>query len=403
MQRIFTNLEPANKNRLDHFLNQQAKDSELVRVATAYFTHDGLTTDFFKKTDVKLMVGLNETLNLKSLKKAYKANNIAIKYYVQKFHPKIYLFSNGVVVVGSSNYTIPGIGHEGSVPNQECNIATDDPETYEEVSDYFDSLWGNAKKLGEKQLVELERLQKKLAALQIKRKEILDRLITPEIDPEYFSESLHGKTFSAYDNFLEDFKDLSELYFKTIGRLTSLPKNIEVDKFLNWLCRKYEDDRAGEIVNREERSKIIIEYLYMFGADEKGQRHFFNQATGNRIIMDDLLSRENIRKLNAESLKLVAIAIYSFQMREFEKFIEKNGVHNIIESLNYLLYSDKDIKVRLHGFLHGKYKLDHFRVSRTLEILGWADNNFPIWSTMVARGMTILGYSDFVGKDKILN
>ena len=172
---------------------------------------------------------------------------------------------------------------------------------------------------------------------------------------------------------------------------------------MNWLCRKYEDVRAGEIVNREERSKIIIEYLYMFGADEKGQRHFFNQATGNRIIMDDLLSRENIRKLNAESLKLVAIAIYSFQMREFEKFIEKNGVHNIIESLNYLLYSDKDIKVRLHGFLHGKYKLDHFRVSRTLEILGWADNNFPIWSTMVARGMTILGYSDFVGKDKILN
>jgi len=400
MQKIFTNHEKSSDGILNDFLNLQATESDSVRIATAYFGYDGLTSRHFKNSDVKLIVGFNEILNIDSLRKVYEASNISVKFYTKRFHPKLYLFDNGVVVVGSSNYTNPGIGIKNV--NSECNIATNNRQTYKEVSRYFDSLWGEASIFKKEHFGRLDVLQKDVKKFEVAREKVIEDVL-PSVDPLYRSESKITRTFVAYDTFLENFEDLSKMYFETLEPEIKLPESIEVDIFLNWLCNVHDDLEQGEIVNKNKRDKRVRKYLKEFGSTGNGDARDsdFGKAKKRHITIKPLLRKQNIRKLDKESLELIVKNVYSFE-RFYPQFINMNHIEDVIDTFYYLLFSNEDIRLRLHNVLDGDYKLEQFQASRALELLGRADVGYPIWTEKISKSMAILGYSDFVDTKTIV-
>ena len=92
----------------------------------------------------------NHTLDQKYLAKRcaawVKRDSVAIRSVSQTnfLHGKMYLTGKGretrEAVVGSSNFTKQGLGRSAT-PNLEINLTIDDPETLNELQEWFDRLW----------------------------------------------------------------------------------------------------------------------------------------------------------------------------------------------------------------------------------------------------------------------
>jgi len=79
-------------------------------------------------------------------------------------HGKLYHIRNGEssrALLGSSNFTVPGLGLKSSGNNVELNIAVDSRRDVEDLKNWFDELWGDASvttDVRDKVLAELDRL-----------------------------------------------------------------------------------------------------------------------------------------------------------------------------------------------------------------------------------------------------
>lgn len=392
MQKIFTNTEPKQKDRFSSFINLQAAKSDTVKIATAYFTYEGITSSFFDESEVKLLVGMNSVVNINELRKLLIKDNVTVRYYYDKFHPKIYIFSSGYVVVGSSNYTRCGIGLINQA-NRECNIATDEIDIIKSVEAYFDELWDEGAYLHTEQLDEFEKIQQKLAIQEKETNEVVEQL-RPILDLHQYKNDPEKEDIATYDEFRRHFKELSEIYSKKVGNLTKLPLKIEVDQFLSWIYEEYKEDPAGRIDNSTVRANNIANYIQMF-SDSSSKDKFFNRTQDNAFITDDILSQPSIENLDEDTIRSICRSLHSFDDRVIEKFIDENGLEKIQKGFNYLLYGSDDIKIRLLRLLHGTNKIKYFQKARALEMLGWADNEYPIWNWRVHLSMSILGYNNF--------
>lgn len=393
MQKIFTNTEELQKDRLGSFINLEAAKSEWVGIATAYFTHGGLDTSFFEKAELRLILGVNGVISTSEVRKLLGKPNVSVRFYFKEFHPKIYLFSTGILVVGSSNYTRPGIGVINR-PNRECNIATDNSETFKTVKDYFESLWEHATDLYENQLDQIEQVQKEVAEHNKQVQKLLDK-VKPVLDFEEYKSDAQLKIAAFYDEFRHNFSLLQQQYLNELGRLSNLPPRIEIDKFLYWLAQNYREDPMGPIYNKNERAKVISRYLAMFRDDSEKRQKYFAEAEENPLYAEELLKQDNLRLVDKEGIRRIAKSIHALDDRYVETFIAGNDLDKIRRSFEYLLYGNDDVKVRIAKVLTGEYALKFFKEARTLELLGWGSSEYPLWNQKAAMGMAILGFNKF--------
>lgn len=393
MQKLFTNTEVHEKDRLCSFINREAVRSKNLDIATAYFKHNGLANDsLFGNTNVRLLIGLNEITQIQFVRSLLGKDNFTIKRYFDHFHPKMYIFSTGIAVIGSSNYTVPGIGVKDK-SNRECNVATDDIHIFRDASKYFNELWDAAPLLTENDLDEMEMAQKRISESKKKVRAVLEEL-RPKLDFDQYTTEKDLKEAADYDKFRRDFAELSDQYTNEVGRLSNLPIRIEIDKFLYWLKEQHVEDPMGPIYDKRERAKIISSYLVKFRQDPIKEK-YFDEGEKNPLYNEKLLTIEAIRSMDEESARKIVRAIHSFENRAIDSFIKENGVDKIQRSFEYFIFGKDDIKVRITKFLKGEYELKYFKQARALEMLGWASEDYPMWNFTVAMGMSLLGFNKF--------
>lgn len=209
-----------NRNQdLGPHLRRLLEDASLFRLVTAYFSIKGfellkyaLQQDdlearllygkphglgnekerlTFLHTEEGLDISSNGTLALPQLAQEcadwIKRDNVAVRTMAQRFmHGKMYLAEGrrGLeAVVGSSNFTRPGLG-EPRKTNIELNVGIQDPDTRQELLAWFDSLWEDedlTRDAKPELLEELERYYKEYAPAHIYYKTLYE-LFRDELD-----------------------------------------------------------------------------------------------------------------------------------------------------------------------------------------------------------------------------
>lgn len=77
-----------------------------------------------------------------------------------------------------------------------------------------------------------------------------------------------------------------------------------------------------------------------------------------------------------------------------QKFAHDNDIFKIRNSLNYLLWPEDDIAIRIHRLLHDKsYKLEIFGASKIQELIGWVNpEKMPLRNDKADNAVELLGY-----------
>mgnify|MGYP001770716322 CR=1 FL=1 len=123
--------------------------------ATGFIDYDGLLyvlNYLGSNSDVRVVVG-----DLGPIPRViYERWRDVVRIY-HELHTKLYLFGNGIAIVGSANLTSGGLYR-----NLELNIIIRNEELYEQLMGYYDELWRSAKPLTEDYVEDIEEVEAKM-------------------------------------------------------------------------------------------------------------------------------------------------------------------------------------------------------------------------------------------------
>jgi len=403
-------------------LEKWGKNREIL-IASAFFDDSSIIKHFIDNNcKIKMIIRLDHGTNAIRLKEIVKLNNVFIRYFTgTRFHPKFYLFKNGIGIIGSSNLTNAGL-----INNNEANISISvDSPIYEELEKQFNIYWVNARVLDinvlDKYIETCDNNQNDLDKM-IKK---IDKSIENEFGIIEYSDSNYSKEFfdkrelyiedfkRMYQLFLNNFEFLRKTYEDTKLRKTNdekLPLRIEIDQFTNWIrankCHKTEYENAP-ILEGENLKQNIILNIKKFINDEMP---YFDKVVNESypIIMKYLSTPEKIDNITEDNLKIALYRIHSFhdQLRffqggfdaQFKQFIDDNGFEKIKESFKYILFSsENDFKTRIGNYLYdNNLKLKHFGDSCAKELFGWLNHEeIPIYNNRTYISMRWLGFGQW--------
>ncbi len=394
-----------------------------IYIASAFFDNSEIIKYFIENNcNIKLIVRLDHGTNAIKLEEIVNLNNVLIRYYTgRRFHPKFYLFKNGIAFVGSSNLT-----HAGLMTNNEANVEiSSDSFIFEELESQFNLYWASAR------VLDKEVLQKYQSSIR-KAQSDLDNLkyeIDKEIENQFgnvaFSDvNLDKPNYTKLEIFVEDFKKEYQLFLNNFEFLRSvylkhgkrkvsentLPLRIEIDQFFNWI-RTYKCHK-NDYENAPIREKYDLEQNIVKNIDEyiSSDMKYFDIVVEESypILTKVFQSQQDLEKLNVEELSKGLERIHAFydQFRFFsggyqtlyDTFINENGLEKIKNALIYILFNkEKDYKTRIGNYLNNpELRLVNFGDSCAKEFYGWLNNeDVPIFNKRTYYTMRWLGFGNW--------
>jgi len=386
-----------------------------VFIAVAFFTYAELIEKFLNNNcTVYLIFRLGFPTNPRHLEKIISKKNILIRYYTDpSFHPKLYIFENEAAFVGSSNLTDSGI-----LTNQELNIKIDfDNPIFEELNKIFFEYWEHAKPLTQGDLSKYKLIWSNLVDINADAEQKIEKRIgnvcfpnisRPDKDKKNKKRIYHEKLLKRYQNFLDKFNTLKELYLDIGERKVTedqLPIRIEIDQFLNWIRKTKAQGKTYEDAptrNCTDLHNFIQDNIRIFLSAE-----FLDiiEVYQNRypLISTNLSSPLKINRLTEEELLTTISKIHAFAARfryygsieqMLETFLKENGLDKIKDTLKHLLFGHGDFQLRIVDCVFNpKFDLRHFGVSCIEETFGWANTvEIPICNERTFISMQWLGF-----------
>jgi len=369
-----------------------------IYIGSAFFSEDKLLLDWLEKgIRIKLIILLQFPTNYYSLNNIFSKGNIEIKYFIKGFHSKIIIMLKNNIpvrgIIGSSNFTENGLSN-----NIETNYITDNPHKVKNISNCFNAIWNNKKcylleprdlitykeEYDEKN-VNYNKYSDKLESL-VKDRNINRPVLILDEAKKYF-------TFCKYIDIIKNMvSDISEKEYPNI------PVYLTIDHFWHWVKTEW----VNKHVKLSNPSKDVICRMFSeYCVWDKNGLNYTSEIYNNSVnIFQKYLSRENIKKLNANELKLIYSKLHSGgeRAKRFgadEKFITENKIENIVNSLEYLLYSNDDIDIKISNLCTDgtKYKLRQMKFSAIQELLGWVEpERYPIRNKKSDDALELIGF-----------
>ena len=416
MSRIFSN--GPNKdfviNPYMHLIDASAR----LHLAAPYFTEGKALLDAARKgKTVQLLIGLNEATSPQALRELYEVPGIAIRYLTSRFHAKIFIFDDAVLL-GSSNLTDGGLK-----ANREAVIRIDrdeDVDAVEDVWSLFVELWDAAHVL----------IGEKLSAFEKVHRDLQRKLPNPEKEIENAVGAAHPHNINVRSHeksgkriFLESLRQEVEQYRPAFREVTSILEDHgfrrqdlaqvgtenETNRFLNYVRLTHvigdEAWRSAPLRSTDDRFNLITSYAqeWVDADDNKAPADYADRlqtvkATfGTRQAIDDA-SQDDITS------GLMSLHAFMEQLR-FVKGGEKNlptefwksnhnDVARVKATLGYLLHEPGDFIQRFHDALYdSKFKLGHFGYFCALELYGTVKpDECPPMNGRMAKALRFLGF-----------
>lgn len=417
MNRIFSN--GGNKNFVTIPFNRLIEESSQIYLAAPYFTlPDPIIEAARKEKSIRLLVGLNTATSPKALKKVFEQPGIALRYFTNRFHAKVYIFDNSALL-GSSNLTDGGL-----ISNREAVICLDQPEdreVIEEIRTLFLELWETADVVTREKLDRFvcvhKRMRQQTHDADAAIESAVGRLEPPNIEVTSRETSrerifLEGLRREVYEQYLPAFNEVKEILTQQEFRrndLAELSPAHEANRFLNFVRLTYVkgDDawQSAPFRNKEERRVDIMRFgrEWLDAVDSKVPEHYVAMLTTvNRIFGN----RDTLHAASKDDVTdgLMALHAFSEQLRFVKGGESKLGpafwrlnhddVSRVKYTLSHLLHGSGDFIQRLHDVIYdSRIKLKLFGRFCALELYGTVNPTAcPPMNGRIAKALRYLGF-----------
>jgi len=387
-------------------------------LAAPYFTEaDDILKAAKAGKPIDLLVGLNSSTSPQALKRVFNVPNIAVRYLTGRFHAKVFIFDDEVLV-GSSNLTEGGLFR-----NREAMVRLNsltDLERIEDLKALFADLWDSADALSENILDSFRRAVGSLPKM-FSEDEQIEKAIGP-VEPRSVSvESLKKTKRRIFEMelrrevnhqyrpaFSEVMQLLEEHGLRRID-LTQLSSASETFHFLGWVRLSYvhgdEAWQSAELKSAEQR-RIDILRLGQGWKDAKDSLVRASYFDRLEVVEQTFGSSEAITAASKANITHGLISLHAFeeQLRFTKGGLENlpkafwtenaDDVERVRRSLSHLMHESGDFIKRLHDLLYDKrYKLGLFGRFCALELYGTINpSECPPMNGRVAKALRYLGF-----------
>lgn len=417
MEGVFANRN-ARRDFLVNELQRRGTEGVDIYIAVAFFTEANVVENFLQKNcNVWLLVRLGFPTNPGALERVMGHPNLKLRFYsAQSFHPKLYVFSDEVALVGSANLTDAAI-----TSNQEVMVSIPaDDKRFAELASIFQDYWDGAEVLTTEKL----RLYKELfrqyerhstAAEQLAR-EVAAQLGNTSPNninrgkQKVAKQSLFTSHFrKAYQEGVAAFRVVQRAYVSSGYRKASeaaIPLRLEIDSFISFVREReatgdsWQKQPLRPAADQELTIRALIErWKHTSWPHFEGKIVKENYPRLNRVFS----SRKAIMAAGDGELFDALATLHSFhdRFRFFEGGLKTwreyfptcNDPQRTRESLAYLIFGDGDIVERMANMIYDpRYKLDEFGQANVQELVGWCNReDLPILNGRTTKVLRFFG------------
>ncbi|MGP9809385.1 phospholipase D-like domain-containing protein [Halomonas sp. AOP12-C2-37] len=417
MQNLYTN-RSSKKDFVQNGIYENVKEGMDIFIASAFFTEfDVIKMLLEKNCHIRIIVRLGFPTSPSALEKLANNNSIEARFYTNhSFHPKMYIFGDKSVMIGSANLTRSAI-----LTNQEVMVGLPSNDSrFDELTQLFAEYWDEAEVLNEDAISSYRSIYEKFK----KASQLVDELdstVIDELGDKTFSNINRGKKKTtkksifldtyrkSYQESVSAFRKIEEVYSlkdRKVGE-DDIPLRLEIDSFFSFVrdCHATQETWKQQPIGWNDSKKIILTSLI----DEwliTEWIHFEERIVPENypLIRSVFGSQESINSASAEEIVDALCVLHSFHDRlRFYKggletlkseFLASNNITDIKASLTYLFYGKGEIVSRMSDCLFDdRYKLNEFGQANVQELIGWiSKENLPVINGRTTKVLRYFGF-----------
>lgn len=390
-----------------------------IQLAAPYFTEFELIASGARRgKSIQLLVGLNSATSPRALQECINIPNLGIRYFTDRFHAKLYLFED-IVLIGSANLTDGGLKS-----NREAVVVLHedrDSGAIDEARSLFLELWDSASVLTPDILRDFAKAHAAATSQDRNPDSIIEKAIgrrepvnigveSWKRSPErIFIEDLRRRVYEQYrPSFSEVTNVLEKAGFRR-DELRDIGIANETNRFLNWLRLTYvigdEAWRCAPMRSQESRQEAIAKYgaEWTSTSDHKVPDFYVPWLLTVRQTFGSLQAVRSATK-GQITKGLLSLHAFTEQLRFTKGGIENlpivfwrdnsNDLERVKRSLAHLLYGSGDFVERLHDVIYrADLKLRHFGLFCALELYGSiVPEVSPPINGRMAKALRFLGF-----------
>lgn len=418
MENLYTNRN-AKKDFVHNAITEYSEEDMDLFIASAFFTeHDIIKMLTDKGCHIRIIVRLGFPTSPTALEKLLNNKNIEARFYTNhSFHPKLYIFGDKNILVGSANLTRSAI-----LTNQEVMIGlqSDDPK-FNELAQLFSEYWDEAKVLN-KEAISTYRTSYDKFKKATQLVSDFDEEVIKKLGDYAYSNINRGKQGNSkksvfidtyrksYQESVTTFRKIEEIYSSHNRKISEelIPLRLEIDSFFSFVRDRHatQESWKQQSIGWDSTKKSLVKSL----VDEWlgiPWPHFEETIVpvNYPLILRVFGSKDSIMNASSDDIINSLCVLHSFHDRlRFYKggletlnreFLSSNTMDKIKNSITHLLYGKGDIVSRMSDCLFDeKYKLNEFGQANIQELIGWINNeDLPVINGRTTKVLRYFGFN----------
>ncbi|MDW1506564.1 phospholipase D family protein [Vibrio sp. Vb5031] len=413
---LYTNRTSKN-DFIKHGITDHIEDGMDLFIASAFFTEfDVIDEVLGKGCNLKIIVRLGFPTSPSALDRLLNNNKVEARFFTtNSFHPKLYIFGDKSILLGSANLTRSAI-----YSNQEVMIGIH-PEDHRfiELQELFSEYWRDAKVLNRDAVKCYRSIYNKYYHAN-KLLNDMEHDVIDTMGDVNFSNIKRGKKKASQKSIFQDtyqrsyqesvsaFNRIVEIY-KTFDRKVNgdlIPLRLEIDSFFSFVRDFYatqdtwkHQPLGWDEQQRSKTAKLINEWM------NTKWEHFEDRIVPHNypLIKKVLGSKEAIISASMIDIVEALCVLHSFHDRfRFykgglntlkESFMGSNEEQRVKKTLIYLLYGTGDPVTRMANCIYdSEYKLNQFGKSNVQELIGWINKeDLPVINGRTTKVLRYFG------------
>lgn len=417
MQNLYTNRN-SKKDFVQNGLYENVNEGMDIYIASAFFTEfDVINMLLEKNCHVRIVVRLGFPTSPAALEKLLNNKSIEARFYTShSFHPKMYIFGDKSVLIGSANLTRAAI-----LTNQEVMVSLpSDDSRFNELTYLFSEYWDEAEVLNEDAISSYKSIYEKFKKASQLVSE-LDSEVINAFGDKAFSNINRGKKKTtkksifldtyrkSYQESVSAFRKIEEIYSLKDRKVAEddIPLRLEIDSFFSFVrdCHATQETWKQQPIGWDNAKKTFLNSLI----DEwliTDWKHFEERIVPENypLIIGVFRNQEEINSASAEEIVDALCVLHSFHDRlRFYKggletlkteFLASNNINDIKKSLSHLLHGKGEIVSRMSDCLFDdEYKLNEFGQANVQELIGWVSKeDLPVINGRTTKVLRYFGF-----------
>lgn len=417
MTDLYTNRN-SRQDFVKHAFTHHIQNNMDIFIASAFFTEFNVIDSLLEKgCHIRIIVRLGFPTSPFALEKLLSHKNVEARFFTNNsFHPKLYIFGDSSLLVGSANLTNAAL-----LTNQEVMVSLNSEDhRFEELTSLFSNYWESANVLSKEAIKDYKNIYNKYSKLSSQIISLDNEVLDKIGDINYSNINRGKKHISQSSIFLESYRksyQTSVYAFECIEEIYSsfqrkvpeeqIPLRLEIDSFFSFVrdCYATQETWLAQPLGWTDMQKSHLRTLVNEWLSTPWE-HFEERIVpiNYPLIYNVFKSPDSIEQSNAGEIVDALCVLHSFHDRLrfykggldtlIEEFSTSNDISQIKKTITYLLYGKGDIIKRMSDCIYNdEFKLNAFGQSNVQELIGWINKeNLPVINGRTTKVLRYLGF-----------